>query len=169
MSGETLRRAAAHGQSEYLKKLLSAGSNPCSVDEVGATALHHAVWNGHLEAVEVLIINDRGTNEDGERSWALQLQTNRGWSPLHVAAGEGVNAPDVIKALLFGGADSTLRDVTGRTPEDLAREEAAKTGSAVRELVALILREWQPEPGLILSTREELKAKHWWDVGCGVD
>ena len=83
MSGDTLRRAASQGQSEYLKKLLAAGSNPCSVDEIGATALHHAVWNGHEEAVKVLLANDRGTNDSGARSWALQQQTDAGWSALH--------------------------------------------------------------------------------------
>ena len=161
MSGDTLRRAASQGQAEYLKKLLAAGSNPCSVDEIGATALHHAVWNGHEDAVKVLLINDRGTNDSGARAWALQQQTNAGWSALHVSAVEGLNAPDVIKLLLFAGVDQTLRDVDGRTAEELAWAAAAETGSAVRELCAVILRDWRPEDEVVDAKRAEIKAEHW--------
>ena len=35
MSGDTVRRAAVQGQTEWLKKLFASGANPCECDEVG--------------------------------------------------------------------------------------------------------------------------------------
>ena len=55
-----LREAAAQGDVEYLKELLETGGNPCSTDDNGLNALHFAVWNGHVEAVELLVVNDVG-------------------------------------------------------------------------------------------------------------
>ena len=60
MSGSVLREAAAQGDVEYLKELLETGGNPCSTDDNGLNALHFAVWNGHVEAVELLVVNDVG-------------------------------------------------------------------------------------------------------------
>ena len=46
MSGDTVRRAAVHGQVEWLKRLFSSGANPCETDDVGLTPLHYAALNG---------------------------------------------------------------------------------------------------------------------------
>ena len=110
MSGDTLRRAAVHGQVDWLKRLLSAGSNPCEVDEVGLTALHFAALNGHVDATKTLAINDRGTNPEGGRSWALQQQSSTGWTALHIAAAEGKNAVEITRLLLNMGVDPFLLD-----------------------------------------------------------
>ena len=48
MSGDQLRQCAIMGDTEGLKHLLAGGANPCSTDRSGLTALHLAVWNGHL-------------------------------------------------------------------------------------------------------------------------
>ena len=55
-------------------------------------------------------------------------QEQGGYTPLHAAAQNGDQA--MIRALLYGGADLTMRSDNGKTPLDLALEaghtEAAK-------------------------------------------
>ena len=63
MSGEDLRLRAEMGDVEGLKLALSGGANPCSRDHMGLTALHYAVWNGHLNCVEVLCANHIGVDD----------------------------------------------------------------------------------------------------------
>ena len=67
MSGSVLREAAAQGDVEYLKELLETGGNPCSTDDNGLNALHFAVWNGHVDAVELLVVNDVGCKKSISR------------------------------------------------------------------------------------------------------
>ena len=64
MSGPTLRVFAERGDDEGLSNTLAGGANPCSKDKYGLTALHIAVWNGHLECIKVLCANNMGVNED---------------------------------------------------------------------------------------------------------
>ena len=56
-----LREAAAQGDVEYLKELLETGGNPCSTDDNGLNALSfRAGVERHVEAVELLVVNDVG-------------------------------------------------------------------------------------------------------------
>jgi ankyrin repeat protein len=52
-----LIRASAHGRTDIVVRLLSAGSNPNAQDEerIGNTALHKAVRGGHIEIVSLLL------------------------------------------------------------------------------------------------------------------
>jgi hypothetical protein len=58
MSGDAVRRAAAQGQGEWLKRLFASGANPCECDDVGCTPLHYATMNGFVEAIIICCIND---------------------------------------------------------------------------------------------------------------
>ena len=60
MSGTVLRETAAQGDASYLRELILGGGNPCSSDENGLCPLHFATWNGHVECVELLVVNDLG-------------------------------------------------------------------------------------------------------------
>ncbi|EGB06834.1 hypothetical protein JL722_410 [Aureococcus anophagefferens] len=60
MSGTVLRETAAQGDATYLRELILGGGNPCSSDENGLCPLHFATWNGHVECVELLVVNDLG-------------------------------------------------------------------------------------------------------------
>jgi len=161
MSGDTVRRAAVHGQVDWLKRLFASGANPCETDEVGLTPLHYAVMNGHEEAIMCCAINDRGTDPDGQRSWALQQQSSCGWTALHIAVAEGKNAVETVKLLLELGLDPDLRDENGHTALDLARMKFEDTGSAVAELVLKIMTLPPPTEKKMAGRREEVKAAHW--------
>lgn len=60
MSGSALRETVAQGDVTYLKELLKGGANPCSADENGLCPIHFATWNGHIECLEILVVNDLG-------------------------------------------------------------------------------------------------------------
>lgn len=120
MSGCELREAASLGDVKAVACLLRGGANPCSVDEHGMTALHYAAWNGNVECLEYLAVNDVGwLRKEGTRVRVscLDLQTNAGWTALHLAA-LGAEAA-AGRTLLLAGADASLRDAKGQTPLDL--------------------------------------------------
>lgn len=85
MNGDELRLRAERGDAEGLSLALSGGVNPCSRDPNGLTALHVAVWNGHIECVKVLCANDLGiddfalSNEHVEEEQKVQCALRRGW------------------------------------------------------------------------------------------
>ena len=161
MSGDAVRRAAAQGQGEWLKRLFASGANPCECDDVGCTPLHYATMNGFVEAIIICCINDRGTDPAGNRSWALQQQTTAGWTALHIAVMEGLNAPECVRALLAMGCDPWLEDLEGRSAFDCAEEVFAKTGTASSELIVDILRNQLPTDEQIMERRREAKEAHW--------
>ncbi|CAM9544818.1 unnamed protein product, partial [Hapterophycus canaliculatus] len=132
MSGELLRRGAIFGHLGSIKNLLEQGSNPCSKDEFGLSALHYATWNGHVRCVEVLCINDLGRDEAGLQRSCIDLQSCKGFTPLHLAASNGVDGTECIDALLRAGADKSILDMDGKTALDAAIE--ARREDCVRAL-----------------------------------
>lgn len=60
MSGDSLRVAAERGYADDVIATLEGGANPCSRDRWGLTALHFAVWNGHVECTKIMCANDMG-------------------------------------------------------------------------------------------------------------
>lgn len=120
MSGDLLRRHAQFGDGDALLELLSYGANPCSTDNYGLTALHLAVWNGHLRCVQILCANEVGRGPQGNRMRCVDMATATGATPLHLAAIDGCDAPNVIKMLIECGARVDLKDNHGDTPLDVA-------------------------------------------------
>jgi peptide-methionine (S)-S-oxide reductase len=71
--------AARHGQSEALRRMLVVGLDPTTVsaqNQSHASALHHAVWSGSLEAVKVLV----EAGADLTRRDKLHSATPLGWA-----------------------------------------------------------------------------------------
>ncbi|CAM9882040.1 unnamed protein product [Sphacelaria rigidula] len=124
MSGDLLRRGAIFGDVDNIKCQLEQGSNPCSVDEFGLSALHYAAFNGHIRCVEVLCVNDIGRDLNGKQRSCIDLQSCKGYTALHLAAFDGVEGVEVINVLVKAGANRTLRDAYGKT----AAEAASKAG-----------------------------------------
>mmetsp|Transcript_3518 Transcript_3518/g.6584 ORF Transcript_3518/g.6584 Transcript_3518/m.6584 type:complete len:282 (+) Transcript_3518:157-1002(+) len=123
MSGDQLRMMAIKGSAAKLTALLQGGTNPCSVDDNGCTALHFAVWNGHVDCVEILVANDRGTSDTGEHISALELQTDSGFTALHLAvSGSHSNMLEITRFLVLCGCNRNALDALGRTPQQLAEE-----------------------------------------------
>lgn len=148
MSGEYLRACATQGDSEEVWRLLKERANACSTDKYGLTALHYAVWNGHVECVKYLVCNSWGVDKSGKRGHALNLVSVLGLSPLHLAAQDCPHwaAKEITELLLMAGVDSSLRDNAGRVAWEYAKLEN-NTG-------ALEAFETYKELQTVLETRE---------------
>lgn len=80
MSGIDLRKAAVDGNHEVMRDYIMKQCNPCSVDEYGLSALHYAVWNGHIECVKLLICNTLGVDIYGKRGRSMELVSTMGYT-----------------------------------------------------------------------------------------
>ena len=71
--------------------------------------------NGHVEVVEILI----------QAGGDVNIQTDgSGFTPLHSASNNG--HVEVITTLLAAGADKTIKDKSGNTPHDYAKNQDCK-------------------------------------------
>ena len=156
-AGDRLRRAAIHGDYNQVMGLLSGGANPNSKDEDGLTALHLAVWNGHKKLVEALCANDIGPVYGGELKSCIHEKTFGGFTPLHLAAYDGINAAEIIPILLLCGANIFALDKLDRTPYRIALDEN-------RSELAELLQGPPLEEEAITYYREQLEPKHRKDV-----
>jgi ankyrin repeat protein len=108
MIEKRLIRAACHGDSQTLARLLRRGSRVDRYDSAGRNALFYAVSNGHAPAVETLL--QKGADRD-------QTYGRDGFTALLLAAGGGHLA--VLDTLLDAGADPNMQP-SGHTPLGLA-------------------------------------------------
>jgi len=115
-----------------LARLLLAHSAKVNTqDDFGDTALHNAVWvypavdRNQVELVRFLL--SRGAD--------VNIAGFDGKTPLHRAAYRG--NPEMVKALLEGGANPQARDNRGNTPLQIAIDNK-------QEEVAALLRRYEP-------------------------
>ena len=99
-----LQWAAGRGDSEAVNQLLSAGADANSRSHNGASILHDAVRQSHLQIVQILL----GAGADPGQ---VDLH---GYSVLHYARGAGV--VKVIECLVKAGAETNARDHKGGSP-----------------------------------------------------
>lgn len=125
MSGAYLRECATLGNTDELKRILQDKSNPCSQDKYGLTALHYAVWNGHVECVKYLVCNSWGVDKHGVKGHALNMVSCKGYTALHLAAQDAPNwvAKEITELLLVAGVDADIKDKHGMTAIAYARQE----------------------------------------------
>lgn len=77
------------------------------------TPLMVAIKEGHVESTAMLI----------QHKANIQAIDSNGWTALHHAACPWWEEnPEIAKLLIDAGADQTTKDMTGRTPADLAKE-----------------------------------------------
>jgi ankyrin repeat protein len=103
-------RAAETGDLKALRRLLAAGLDPDPLGPMSATPLAHAIANGHVDCVKLLLEN--GANPEG---------IGRGDRPLHRAA--AVGSVGAVKLLLEHGADINSLNEDGDTPLAIARSK----------------------------------------------
>ena len=102
-----LHAAAAAGQADVVRQLLTAGAALEAGDNRDRTPLHHAAAAGHVEVVESLLAAGA----------ALEARDNRGRRPVHHAAGAG--HVELVALLLAAGAEvndkwaTPLQDAAG--------------------------------------------------------
>jgi ankyrin repeat protein/CheY-like chemotaxis protein len=131
----------SQGNIEIAKKLIMKGANVALASRSGQTSLHYAARAGNSELVEYLLergvkINRLDRGKQGTLYKAVlsrDLETvclilSKGGKVDTVARGKTLlmlalemNEMPIMKALLDGGADTTLTDKIGRTVEQIAR------------------------------------------------
>jgi ankyrin repeat protein len=103
--------AAKGGDSSIVDELMRRGANPNAQDNNSETPLHFAACEYRLEAAQRLI--ESGANPNA--------QDNHGNTPLWRAVFESRGRGDMIKLLLSAGAEKTLKNKHGCSPEELAK------------------------------------------------
>jgi len=96
---KSLHQAAADGEIEQVKSLISKGADINAKDKLGKTALHYASEKGYTEVVKLLLAEGAD----------IQAKEGRwGRTALHLAAWWA--RKDVVEVLLAGGADIDARN-----------------------------------------------------------
>lgn len=102
--------AAANGDANEIKMLLSKETNPNCQDTDGNTPLHHATRNSHLDACKLIL--DAGGNVHAMNT--PDSAPNNGWTSLMVAVAN--DDVEIAIFLLERGADANFKMQTGLTP-----------------------------------------------------
>lgn len=110
-----LHRAANKGDIEKVKAILKSNPKPDVRDSFGGTELHAAMFQDNIEIVKLLI--EFGSDVDAKG-------TSNGYTPLHDAVWAG-NLP-AVKLLIQSGADQSIKNDSGQTPLEKAKEENKK-------------------------------------------
>ena len=111
---EQLFKALQQNNTEEAEKLINAGANVNSKDELGVSPLHWAALNNNSKLVRFLLKNGANVN-----SAAVDGDT-----PLQTAVILGHT--DIVKLLLDSGADPSIADNLGTTPLDVAKKDEIK-------------------------------------------
>ena len=107
-----LYRAARHGNTRLVKRLLQKGADVNMQTDCGFTPLHIAAFWGEFEIVQMLLQKGADPN----------ITNGAGWSPLHSASlSAGLEGRKrVIECLSKHGAKIDAKDDHGWTPKDYA-------------------------------------------------
>jgi cytohesin len=119
-----LHQAAANGDVERVKSLVSKGADVNAEDEKKKTPLHHAAKTGKMEVVQLLVEAGADVNAMGKNNWpplciavennhmavaeyliahGADLNPDNEWTPLQEAASSG--SVEMVEMLLAKGAD----------------------------------------------------------------
>ena len=146
---QSLHHAARAGSVAQLLRLLSQPialppDSAAEADEfnTGSTALHIAAWNGHCEAIGVLLA--AGADIDA-------LTTKSKWTPLYHAARNGQAV--AVERLLRAGADASIPSKKGLSCRQVA-SRAAKAAAGNKEPAAAA----KPEEGRAFRSAAAAKA-----------
>jgi ankyrin repeat protein len=103
--------ASRDGLTEIAAELIKSGANVNARDPDLMTPLHFAAQEFHTDIALLLI----------ESGAAVDSQDRYGNSPLWRAVFESQGRSEMIKLLLRAGADKTVRNKTGVSPDKLAK------------------------------------------------
>jgi ankyrin repeat protein/beta-lactamase regulating signal transducer with metallopeptidase domain len=140
----SLLRAAADGNIEEVKSLISKGADINERGAWGNTALHYACMKGHADVARLLISEGAYVNAVSG-SYPGQPRLNE-MTPLHCAAASGDR--QTIQLLLSKGANLEAKSRYGLTPLLVAMRSAAP---GRKEVVELLLARGAKVPALHLA------------------
>lgn len=107
--------AGARGHDEILRLALHNGADLASTNRFGGTALIPASERGLLATVRILLEAGVDPNHVNDLHWTALHEA--------IVLGDGSQKyVDVVRALIEGGADVSLRDGDGVLPRDLAAQ-----------------------------------------------
>jgi palmitoyltransferase len=101
------------------------GTDVNVIDNKGSTPLHWAAYSGSYQAINFLI------------TWGSKLNMrdrDTGFTALHLAAMQGNKR--IVRRLLIKGIDRTIKDFSGKTALDYAKE------SNFRTIVTMIVKQF---------------------------
>jgi len=115
------RNAAPKRQQAAIKALLKVGADIQETDKNGVTPLHHAVRFRSPAAVETLLRFGANVNQICKRSGSTPLHRAVTSTGAPSTSGKNDEARQIIEILLRYGADPAIRNKSGKTPADYAR------------------------------------------------
>ena len=84
------------------------------INNMGATSLGCAAWNGYKDIVELLLNTNTNANANANANANINHQMINGWTPLHQAT---INSHiSTVRYLLRKGANPNIADIDGHTP-----------------------------------------------------
>ncbi len=99
-----LMAAAAAGDAELFRILISRGATPTATNHNGGTTLMYACWGGDVETAQEILKHDIELNK----------QASNGWTALMMCAAK--NRDRITRSILAKDADVNIADVYGWTP-----------------------------------------------------
>ena len=152
-----LHQAAAAGDVDGVKELITKGADVNSKDEIGQTPLHLAARYGHSSVVERLLASSANIHAQDlygrmalhyaaeydrtdvaelllDKGANVNAKSSRGWTALHCVAEYCWDNLNMAQLLVAKGADLNVEDNYSATPLDMARWNGV--GSLVEFLVA---------------------------------
>ena len=125
-NSKNIHRASKDGDWETVRELLAEGAKVDHIENgrFNSTPLQEAAFHGHLAVVRALI--EAGAN--------VNHVDNDNFTPVNSAAAQG--KWEVVKFLVWEGADFQAADATGRSAEDyLRRCRSARVKAEVQAVV----------------------------------
>jgi hypothetical protein len=141
----------------------------------------HAVWNGHLESVKVLCVNQNGRDKRGQKGTSINMASTAGYTgsfekcpcnafvrhiaahdtnlrllvaALHLAVLHCPMSLECMRMLLTFGADRSLTDSHGCTPLEIAVKED-------KAAEAELLQSYDPADESIEAKRQVVRSKYF--------
>src|SRR4030095_9244831 len=105
-------------QRKQILMALKRGADIHATDKNGVTALHHAVRVRRPAAVKTFIKNGANVNQACRRNGSTPLHRAVTQTGAPGTAGRAQAAKEVIGILLAAGADTSIRNKSGKRPAD---------------------------------------------------
>ena len=98
------------------------------------------------------------------RTSCLNIQSHMGQTPMHMAASEGANGPEIIRLLKMAGAVHDIVDYDGMTPHQIARQKHRESCADMlcepppEELELETFRSYLNDSYRVTQSRKEIKS-----------